>query len=34
MTNDVFDPDADVYEWHPTLADAVKARVEQLEAKR
>lgn len=26
MTNDVFDPDADVYEWHPTLKAAVAAR--------
>lgn len=26
MVNDVFDPDADTYEWHPTLRDAVKQR--------
>lgn len=26
MTNDVFDPDADVYEWHPTLKTAVEER--------
>jgi hypothetical protein len=26
MTNDVFDPDAETYEWHPTLVAAVKAR--------
>lgn len=26
MTNDVFDPSADTYEWHPTLAAAVEAR--------
>jgi hypothetical protein len=26
MTNDVFDPAAETYEWHPTLADAVEKR--------
>ena len=26
MTNDVFDPDADTYEWHPSLVAAVEAR--------
>lgn len=26
MTNDVFDPDADTYEWHPTLKEAVEKR--------
>ena len=26
MTNDVFDPDADTYEWHPTLKEAVANR--------
>jgi hypothetical protein len=26
MNNDVFDPDADTYEWHPTLTAAVKQR--------
>jgi hypothetical protein len=26
MTNDVFDPAADTYEWHPTLRAAVEAR--------
>ena len=26
MTNDVFDPDAETYEWHPTLRTAVEAR--------
>ena len=26
MSNDVFDPDADTYEWHPTLKKAVEAR--------
>jgi hypothetical protein len=26
MTHDVFDPDADTYEWHPTLVAAVEAR--------
>jgi hypothetical protein len=30
MTNDVFDPDADTYEWHPTLAGAVAARAEKV----
>lgn len=25
-TNDVFDPDAATYQWHPTLAAAVEAR--------
>lgn len=26
MVNDVFDPDADTYEWHPTLKEAVEKR--------
>jgi hypothetical protein len=26
MVNDVFDPDSDCYEWHPTLKDAITAR--------
>jgi hypothetical protein len=26
MTNDVFNPDSDCYDWHPTLLDAVSAR--------
>ena len=26
MTNHVFDPDADTYEWHPTLKEAVERR--------
>lgn len=26
MTNDVFDPDAEFYEWHPSLKAAVEAR--------
>ena len=26
MVNNVFDPDADTYEWHPTLRDAVEKR--------
>ncbi len=28
MTNDVFDPDKDTYEWHPTLLAAVAARAQ------
>jgi hypothetical protein len=28
MTNDVFDPAADTYEWHPSLVAAVQARRE------
>ena len=27
MTNDVFDPNADTYEWHPDLVPAVEARL-------
>ena len=30
MTNDVFDPDADTYEWHPTLLRGVAARREKV----
>lgn len=26
MTNNVWDPDADCYEWHPTLLEAVEKR--------
>jgi hypothetical protein len=26
MENNVFDPDADTYEWHPSLVAAVEAR--------
>jgi hypothetical protein len=26
MTHDVFDPDSDFYEWHPSLVAAVEAR--------
>jgi hypothetical protein len=29
MTNDVFDPNADTYDWHPSLVAAVEARNSQ-----
>lgn len=31
MDNEVFDPDADTYEWHPTLLEAVAKRAESPE---
>lgn len=37
MANDVFDPDADTYEWHPSLKEAVAKRAaspENEESKR
>jgi len=30
MVNDVFDPEADTYEWHPTLKEAVEKRTANL----
>ena len=31
MTNDVFDPEKDFYDWHPTLISAVEARTLKTE---